>query len=232
MIKIATSNKQQATSNKQQATTLQKQVDATHYEFSKYVDKGRWCSFYHQIDEILSTKPDSVLEIGIGPGILGTILKKINCPYESIDIDKELEPDHVGSILQMPFPDKNYDTIVCFQVLEHLAYENFTIALNELFRVARKCIILSLPDAGPVISIHIPKICGRKLFPRPFVKQKEHEFDGEHYWEINKKGYGISRIKANIDDLAKKNSFLLEKNYRVWENPYHHFFVLKNREHI
>jgi ubiquinone/menaquinone biosynthesis C-methylase UbiE len=209
-------------------TLLEKQVETNHYEFVKYVDKNRWYSFYHQIFEILSLKPDSVLEIGIGSGILGVILKHIKFPYESMDIDKELRPDHVGSVLQMPFPDKTYDVIVCFQVLEHLPYKNFIKALNELFRVARKYVVLSLPDAGSVISIHIPKICRKALLPRPFVKKRKHIFDGEHYWEINKKGYEINGIKADIKTLAKENNFLLERSYRIWENPYHHFFILRN----
>lgn len=127
----------------------QKQVETTHYEFTKYVTKERWNSFYYQIKEILSIKPNSLLEIGVGSGILGTMLKKIGCPYESIDIDSELHPDHIGSVLRTPFLDKTYDVAACFQVLEHLPFENFETALNELFRIApRKRLLFHCQTAG------------------------------------------------------------------------------------
>jgi glycosyltransferase involved in cell wall biosynthesis len=48
------------------ARMFEKQVVAAHYDFKRYIDKARWNSFYHQIDEILAVQPDSVLEIGAG----------------------------------------------------------------------------------------------------------------------------------------------------------------------
>jgi ubiquinone/menaquinone biosynthesis C-methylase UbiE len=210
-------------------TTGQKQVEITHYEFTNYVNKERWNSFYYQIKEILSIKPNSLLEIGVGSGILGTILKKIGCPYESMDIDSELHPDHTGSVLQMPFSDKTYDAVACFQVLEHLPFENFETSLSELFRVARKAVIISLPDSRRIwkYSIYIPKLgCKNILLPRPFAKKEKAVFTGEHYWEINKEGFEIKTIRSTIESLAKRHAFVLKEDYSVWENPYHHFFIM------
>ncbi|GHU81127.1 hypothetical protein FACS1894145_8110 [Bacteroidia bacterium] len=208
--------------------TIQKQVDKAHYEFGKYVDKSRWNSFYHQIDEIIKIEPNSILEIGVGTGITKYILKDtLHYHYESIDIDEELYPDHVGSVLEMPFADKQYDVVGCFQVLEHLPFENFEKALSELFRVANKAVIISLPDSESVTCIHIPKLTRKKLIKKPFTKLKQHVFDGEHYWEINKIGYEIDKILKKINDIAGIHNFILEREYRVFENPYHHFFVLK-----
>ena len=146
--------------------------------------------------------------------------------YESMDIDEELKPDHIGSLIEIPFLDKQYDIVVCFQVLEHIPFAVFEKALSELFRVARKSVIISLPNVGAFMKLQIPKIFRMKLLKKPFSKVKEHEFDGEHYWEINKKGYEIEKIIKTIVDTGKKYNFELEKNYRIWENPYNHFFVL------
>ena len=210
---------------------MQKQVETVHYDFKKYVSKARWISFFHQVDEIISINPTSMLEIGVGSGMLRVIIKHLLCcNYESIDIDKELQPDYVGSILKMPFPDKKYDVIGCFQVLEHLPYENFEKALWELFRVAKKAVIISLPDAGKTIKLHIPKICRMKFYKWPFQRINQHKFDGEHYWEINKKGYEITKVIKTMTEIAKKNKYTLEKEYRIWENQYHHFFVFRNTE--
>jgi ubiquinone/menaquinone biosynthesis C-methylase UbiE len=158
---------------------MERQVDPTHYDFQRYIGKERWNSFYHQIDEIISINPDSVLEVGVGSGLLGIVLKNlIHCNYKSIDIDEELKPDFVGSVLQMDFPDNQFDAVGCFEVLEHLSYEDcFQRALSEIFRVANKAVILSLPDAEKVLrlQIQIPKIFNQIIIRRPFQKN----------WNIN-----------------------------------------------
>jgi ubiquinone/menaquinone biosynthesis C-methylase UbiE len=209
--------------------TIQKQVDKAHYDFNQYVSKARWNSFYHQIDEILKTEPNTILEVGVGAGITKCILKDIlNYNYESMDIDVELNPDYIGSILDMPFKDNQYDVIVCFQVLEHLPFDDFDKALSELFRVANKAVIISLPDAKFMMQIHVPKIIEKRLIKIPFVKLKRHVFDGEHYWELNKIGYELDKILRKIKNIGDIYNFVLEKEYHVFENPYHHFFVLKS----
>lgn len=213
--------------------TLQKQVEKAHYDFSRYVRKNRWNSFYHQIDEIIKTNPNSVLEIGVGAGISKCVLKDIlHYHYESIDIDEELHPDHTGSVLDMPFADKQYDVIGCFQVLEHLPFNDFEKALSELFRVANKAVIISLPNAESVKQINIPKLIKSKLIKKPFTQLKQHVFDGEHYWEINKAGYELDKIIRKIKTQGDVFNFVLEKEYRVYENPYHHFFVLKRQASV
>jgi hypothetical protein len=56
--------------------------------------------------------------------------------------------------------------------------------------------------------------------PRPRLLAQKHEFDGAHYWEINKREYPLSRI---VSDFTK--SIRLTRTYRVPENTYHRFFV-------
>jgi len=63
----------------------------------------------------------------------------------------------------------------------------------------------------------------KKLIEFPWFKAPRHTFDGEHYWEIGKYGYPLSRIISDI----KKMGFDIEKTFRVFEYPYHRFFKLK-----
>lgn len=201
-----------------------KQVGVSHYDWNFYCDKSRWCSFWHQLDEIISLKPKSILEAGPGPGITGVVLKHLGYDYKSLDIADDLKPDYLGSVLNIPLADNSFDIIVCFQILEHIPYESFKTALNELFRVSKKHVIISLPDASIVYpqSLFIPKI-GKISFsvPRPLKPQK-HVFNGEHYWEINKLETPLKRVKKDIEETG----FKINKTYRVFENPYHRFFVL------
>ncbi|MHA1380617.1 MAG: hypothetical protein ACTSRG_19795 [Candidatus Helarchaeota archaeon] len=55
------------------------------------------------------------------------------------------------------------------------------------------------------------------------MKDLFHKFNGEHYWEIGKAGYPLSKIIKDI----QKTGFEVEKTYRVFENPYHRFFILR-----
>jgi len=50
-----------------------------------------------------------------------------------------------------------------------------------------------------------------------------NKYDGEHYWEIGKAGYPLQRI---INDI-RKTGFNIKKTYRIFEWPYHRFFILK-----
>lgn len=204
---------------------MQKQVDKSHYEFSRYVNKRRWSSMWHQLDEVLKLKPERVLEIGPGPGLFKVVVEAMGVHVETLDIDPALKPDHVASVFEMPFEDDAYDMVCAFQMLEHLPFEKSLDAFREMARVARKFVIISLPDAAVrwPMAVHIPKIGSYRFsVPKPRLRAPIHKFDGEHYWEINKAGYPLDRV---IDSFLNLSSIKLEKTFRVSENPYHRFFV-------
>ena len=52
---------------------------------------------------------------------------------------------------------------------------------------------------------------------------KKHKFKEEHYWEIGKRGYPVKKIKKDIE----KNRLNITKDFVVFENPLHHFFIVK-----
>ena len=64
------------------------------------------------------------------------------------------------------------------------------------------------------------------LVPLSRLKNPTHKFDGEHYWEIGKAEYPLSKIINKI----QKAGFRVKKTYRVFENPYHRFFILRKEE--
>jgi len=205
------------------------QVEPNHYFNKSYDSKERFISYWHQINEIIKLNPKTVLEIGVGNGFVSKYLKERKVNILTLDIDKRLNPDVVGSVLNMPFSDELFDVMACYEVLEHLPFENFSKALSEIFRVSKSYAVLSLPDASRVyrIYIHIPKIgIFKKLIPLPRFKNPTHKFDGEHYWEIGKAGYPLSKIINEI----QKAGFKIEKTYRIFENPYHRFFILRKGE--
>ncbi len=195
------------------------------YAFSPYVSKARWIGMWHQVDEILSVQPQSVLEVGAGPGITGDILARNGVKHTTLDIDPALEPDYIGTAGELPFSDASFDVVASFQVLEHLPYESFLPTLREFARVTRRYVILSLPDARRSwsYSVHVPKLGAVRLrVPRPQLRPRRLQPNDEHYWEIETLGYPLQRILADI----AASGLTVQRTYRVFESPYFRFFVL------
>jgi ubiquinone/menaquinone biosynthesis C-methylase UbiE len=48
-----------------------------------------------------------------------------------------------GDVLDLPFPDRSFDLVVCTEVLEHV--EDPAAALRELRRVARRAVLVTVP---------------------------------------------------------------------------------------
>lgn len=202
---------------------LEKQVASDHYAFSTYMSKGRWCSVWHQLNELQKVVPATILEVGHGPGLLKAAAGCFGWKVETLDLDPDLRPDHVGSVTSLPFGAGSFDVVCAFQVLEHFPYEVSVQAFAEMRRVASRYVIISLPDAQQVwrYQIHIPRIRTIDvLVPKPRFRPPLHMPDREHFWEINKRGYPVRRI---VDDFGKFAR--LDRTYRVRENPYHRFFV-------
>jgi SAM-dependent methyltransferase len=206
-----------------QNTHSEKQVDKAHYAFDKYMSKERWNSVWHQLDEILRLEPKSVLEIGPGPGTFKSIAHSMGLNVKTFDLDPDLNPDIVGSATSMLIPNADFDVVCAFQMLEHLPYAEALKAFSEMTRVASRFVVISLPDSRPVwrYRIFVPKLgIFEKLVSRPFWRPADHQFDGQHFWEINKAGYRLEKLVHDFSMHGK-----LVKTYRVVENPYHRFFV-------
>lgn len=202
-----------------------KESGVRRYTFSQYMIKPRWISLWHQLDEVLKFAPDSVLEVGPGPGTFKAAAQSFGLDVQTLDQNPALNPDHVGSILNLPFEKKHFDVVCAFQVLEHLPYEDSLKAFAEMVRVARKAVIISVPDRRSVwrYFFHIPLLGSKHLLLNsPFWRPQKHTYDGMHYWEINKIGYAPERIAADFGKHAK-----LLKQYRVKENSYHRFFIFE-----
>ncbi len=196
----------------------------TDYFSPNYDDKKRWASYWHQINEVLGFDSKSVLIVGKGNGLVSEYLKLQGLNVTILDVNESLQPDVVASVLNMPIDDNSFDVALCAQVLEHFSYNEFDKALLEIKRVARHGAVISLPHFGPTIRFllklpFLPEI--KFLFKIPYPKK--HVFKEEHYWEIGKMNYPPRRIKNDI----KKSGFIIAGDYVVFENPLHHFFILK-----
>ncbi len=86
-----------------------------------------------------------ILNVGSGGK---EFLKKSMPESEITDIDICGAVDHVINLekdLPLPFKTASYETVLCLDVLEHL--DNFHAVFDELLRVTRSNLVISLPNA-------------------------------------------------------------------------------------
>ncbi len=207
------------------------QVEPKHYASEKYNTKERFNSYFYQIKEVISYNPKSVLEIGVGNSFVSEYLKKKGLKVTTLDCDENLNPDKVGSVLSLPFLDSSFELVICFQVLEHLPYDDFTKALKEIYRVTKRSAILSLPDVERCFKFFFTNDDSyeiKKYIEMPRKKKPIHLLCGEHHWEIGKDGYPLGKICNSINSVG----FEVLRTYRIFENTYHRIFVLNKSNNI
>lgn len=207
--------------------TYQPQVDKSHYEGSAYRSSERWMSYWHQLVLVRACKPSSVLEVGVGEGIVAERLKQDGAAVTTIDIAADLHPDVVGSVTALPFEDESVDLVLAAEILEHIEFADVPKALAEIRRVTKQHAVISVPHPGWVFSIIyklplFPLIS--LLFQIPFF-WKEHQFNGEHYWELGKKGYPVNRFI----ELARTAGLELVRYEKHADDPGHRFFLFKKK---
>lgn len=199
---------------------------SSHYFEPGYDTKERFVSYWHQASELLAANPEKILEIGVGNGFLSSYLRRRGADVTTLDIDPALSPDVTGSVLGMPFPDAAFDAVGCFEVLEHLPYEDFPKAMSELRRVTKGVAVISVPDHSPAyrFNVELPLFGEiKRLFPHPFPRPVPHVFDGTHYWVLGKSQYPLARVSADME----KAGFRIARTFRPFEFYGHRFFVLK-----
>ena len=91
---------------------------------------------------------DTVLDVGCGPGTLLhhiPVDKAFGTDLGRVGLKHVQRPVARSSILQLPFASDSIDVVVCAEVLEHLNPEDLPQAASELYRVARRSVLVTVP---------------------------------------------------------------------------------------
>lgn len=201
------------------------QVTKEHYLARSYDTKDRWASYWHQLERVCGLNPRTVLEIGPGNGTVRDALRKRGISVITVDIAEDLGPDVVASIINLPFGDGEFEVLLAAEVLEHIPFSDVPKALAEIHRVTQRYAVISLPHAGYVFSLEFKIPLFKKIsviYKLPFF-WKTHKFNGEHYWEVGKRGYGRGRVKKIIREAGFK---ILESRIHA-DDPAHYFLLLE-----
>jgi len=205
-----------------------------HYNSSKYNNERRFISYHYQLKNVVENikNGEKILEIGVGNKTLSNLLKNIGYKVKTIDILPELKPDVIGDVRKLPFDDNEFQAVLCYEVLEHLPYKDFIIALSELDRVSQKFVFISLPywNASFEFIFKFPML---GLFKDPpffrihlaipyFFRNLDSK---EHYWEVGAKGYPKRKIRNDLHQF-----FWIEDEYTILLNNHHIFFNCISKE--
>lgn len=105
-------------------------------------------AYYKHIENIRVRRTINYLRQNSPPFLdVGCGSKEISKAVSAIttDVDRRKRPDIVASICHLPFSDGCFETVCAFEVTEHI--EEDELALQELRRVSRDKVVLSVPNA-------------------------------------------------------------------------------------
>ncbi|MBT5739542.1 class I SAM-dependent methyltransferase, partial [Candidatus Woesearchaeota archaeon] len=206
---------------------IEQKVGKSHYK--NYDDFNRFISYFNQIESIKKTNPDNILEIGVGNNTLSTYLRSKGFDLTTCDFDESLKPDIVADIRKLPFEENQFDTVVAFEILEHLKFKEFEGCLKQLHKVSNKYVIISLPYSGIYLEILIRFPWIKKIIKKDFIRiflsvpLITHKFRcKQHYWEVGRKGFSKNKVRK----LFKKD-FIIKEDFRLPISPHHWMLILK-----
>ncbi len=210
--------------------TTTKQKSANIYLAKSYNHKPRWYSYYHQFQNIFNQNAESVLEIGTGSGITAMMLRENGVTVTTIDIDQNTNPDIIGSVLELPFKDNSFDAVVAFEILEHLPFSSFPVALKEMRRVAKKNVIISLPDHGKSLlrlTLKLPFLKEKNWQLRiPAIDNKKYWAPCGHFWEMGNIDYPYRKVAKEIESSGLE----IIGSYIPNESAWTRYFILKKQK--
>lgn len=209
------------------------QVDHSYYAQAKYGTVERFISYQHQIETIRASGVKQLLLIGSGDGLVPYYLREVlGIDVKTCDIDAKLNPDYVGDVRALPCEDRAFEAVACFEVLEHLPFQDFPIALKELGRVSQGKVFLSLPYRNVAFEVLIKFPGIRTLLKRPWlhfivkwpIKFLGFEYSKQHYWEID-----TVTTKKVVEGVVSR-FYNIEKRGHVVFDPYRYFLNLTKKE--
>jgi len=140
-----------------------------------------------------------VLDLGCATGNYCLHLKKLGYDVSGADVQPEYiriaQSRGVDAVLiqnGVPFPDKAFDTVLLFEVLEHL--ENPGEVLREAKRLARHQVLITTPHSGDIDPLreqgllyeHIADMDHRNFFTRESLTALlQEEFPSVRVWKGN-----------------------------------------------
>jgi len=135
-------------------------------------------------DRVASLAPATFLDAGCGEGFVAEVLLRRMPGLRITGVDFSADAARIaqarlpqgtftqGDVLALPFPDRSFDVVGCFEVLEHLPGDAPARALKEYARIARTGVVLSVPHEPHFSLANAAR--GKNLDVRPRGSDPDH----------------------------------------------------------
>lgn len=130
---------------------------------------------------------ERVLDIGFGSGVNFLNLNEMYKEIHGLDLESEVEAvasvfrkigiqTHLknGNVLDMPYPDKTFDTVILVSILEHIKPQEQILAFEEINRVLKPegQVVYGVPVEHPLMVLAF-RLLGVNIREHHFSTEKE-----------------------------------------------------------
>lgn len=163
----------------------------------------------------------SALDVGCGPGTLLhrlPIERAYGTDLGRVGLRRVRRPAVRSSIFALPFADASVDLVTCCEVLEHLEPSTLPAAAAELYRVARRAVLISVPYREQLLkATHRCPRCGTEFHTnghRQSLDEStlqplfpvEARLTFEHSWRVRPWSPALVRLRARGLGLWKHSA--------------------------
>lgn len=189
-------------------------------DYLKDLDFINWYRYFYIIKKVIGFKPESILEVGEGSGIVKNCLSPLAKDYKTLDVNNNLKPDFLSDIRNfLEELKEKFQCIIAADVLEHLPFSDFEKSIKNIYDYITPggIAIITIPHRRshflfmtPIQKPHVITIPTGFLSPGAFYRRfitRKIWIDPHHCWEI-----GDGRVKkTDIEFVFRKIDFTIEK---------------------
>lgn len=158
-------------------------------------------------------RTDSILEIGIGTGLLSDLLRRRRWQITTLDIDEEKHPDICESASEFDYSSLDVNVVLAFEVFEHIPFATFENVIKCLSQAHVDRVFFSLPwNEYQLLDFKLTL---------PFLKEmkiawslsKRKITTHAHFWELAKRARTFPDKK--LVKLEQMVSFFESQGFKV-----------------
>lgn len=203
---------------------IDNQFQLTRNYYLNNLDFLNWYRYFAIIKAVLTLKPSTILELGVGDGLLKNSLEPLIQSYKVLDINPRLNPDFLSDVRKFIADLKeSTDLIIAADIFEHLPFNDLDGAIGNVFRYLKPggSALVAIPHRASYFLFMTPTQKPRVIavptgflswgaFYRRFIKRKIW-IDPFHCWEI---GDGKIR-RSDVEKVFTKNGFMISKSEKL-----------------